>query len=187
MSAKEFNDIEIIDLFKTEGKQQEAFRIIMRLYKERLYWHIRKIVITHDDTDDALQNTFIKVWKNLDSFQGNSSLFTWIYRIATNEALTLLKRNKRANLFSVSDEDNFYENTLKSDPYFDGSELQLKLQLAINTLPEKQKIIFNLKYFEELKYTEIAEILDTSVGSLKASYHHAAKKVESYIRENLHD
>lgn len=185
MSAKETSDKEIIKLFNTKGKQQEAFRIIMSMYKERLYWHIRKIVITHDDSDDALQNTFIKVWKNLGSFQGNSTLFTWIYRIATNEALTILKKNKRTNLYSVSNEDNYYENTLKSDPYFDGNELQLKLQTAVNKLPEKQKIIFTMKYFDELKYSEIAEILETTVGSLKASYHHAAKKVESYLKESF--
>ncbi len=178
-------DIEIVELFKTKGKQQEAFRILMTKYKERLYWHIRKIVITHDDTDDALQNSFIKIWQNLESFKGNSALFTWLYRISTNEALTILKKKKRVNQFSISDEDNNYGEYLQSDPYFDGNEIQKKLQQAVARLPHKQKIIFNLKYFEEMKYHEIAEITETSVGSLKASYHHAAKKIEAYLKENI--
>ncbi|MGQ1787683.1 MULTISPECIES: RNA polymerase sigma factor [unclassified Saccharicrinis] len=185
MVDQEITDIAIVDLFKTKGKQQEAFRMLMARYKERLYWHIRKIVLTHDDADDALQNSFIKIWQNLESFQGNSALFTWLYRIATNEALTLLKKKKRANLYSISDEDNTFGDSLQSDPYFDGSALQLLLQKAIATLPEKQKIIFNLKYFEEMKYQEIAEITETSVGSLKASYHHAAKKIEAYLKANM--
>ncbi len=185
MVDQEFTDIEIVELFKSKGKKEEAFKMIMSKYKERLYWHIRKIVVTHDDADDALQNSFIKIWKNLESFQGNSALFTWLYRIATNEALTLLKKRKRTTEYSISDEDNSYGDSLQSDPYFDGTELQLKLQQAIATLPEKQRIIFNLKYFEEMKYQEIAEITDTSVGSLKASYHHAAKKIEAYLKEHM--
>ena len=187
MVDQELTDIEIVALFKTKGKQQVAFRVIMAKYKERLYWHIRKIVLTHDDTDDALQNSFIKIWQNLDKFQGNSALYTWLYRIATNEALTLLKKKKKTNQYSISDEDNTYGDSLESDPYFDGNELQLTLQQAIATLPEKQRIIFNLKYFEEMKYQEIAEITDTSVGALKASYHHAAKKIETFLKDNMED
>ncbi|TLX74958.1 RNA polymerase sigma factor [Labilibacter sediminis] len=185
MIDQELSDLELVELFNTKGRQQEAFRLIMSKYKERLYWHIRKIVLSHDDADDALQNSFIKIWQNLSSFQGNSALFTWLYRIATNEALTLLKKKKRVNLYSINDEDNSYGENLKSDPYFDGNDLQLKLQQAIGKLPDKQRVIFNLKYFEELKYSEISEILDTSVGSLKASYHHAAKKIESFLKANI--
>ncbi|WP_075589732.1 RNA polymerase sigma factor [Labilibacter marinus] len=185
MVDQELTDIEIIELFNSEGKQQDAFRLIMSRYKERLYWHIRKIVVTHDDADDALQNCFIKIWQNLGGFQGNSALYTWLYRIATNEALTLLKKKKKVSQYSINDEDNNHGDALKSDPYFDGNDLQLKLQQAIATLPDKQRIIFNLKYFEEMKYQEISEITDTSIGSLKASYHHATKKIEAFLKENI--
>lgn len=185
MIDRDITDIEIIELFMQDGKQQDAFKIIMHKYKERLYWHIRKIVLTHDDADDALQNTFIKVWQNLNSFKGNAALFTWLYRIATNEALTLLKKKKKIHQLSISDEDYSYSDKLQSDPYFDGNEIQLLLQKAIALLPKRQKIVFNLKYFEELKYQEIAEILETSIGSLKASYHHATKKIETYLKENI--
>ncbi len=185
MTNQEVSDIKIVELFKTKGNEQKAFKLLMSRYKERLYWHIRKIVLTHDDADDALQNCFIKVWQNLNSFQGNSALYTWLYRIATNEALSLLKKKKRVNQYAIDDENSYAADTLQSDPYFDGNELQLKLQQAIATLPEKQRVIFNLKYFEEMKYQEIAEITETSVGSLKASYHHAAKKIETYLKNNL--
>jgi len=185
MTIKKYTDIELVELFKNENTKQSAFRFLMRQYKERLYWHIRKIVISHEDADDVLQNTFLKIWQNLDSFQGKSALYTWLYRIATNEALTLLKKKRNSLSFSINDEENHCEIALKSDPYFDGNEIQIQLQKAISTLPEKQRIIFNLKYFEELKYEEISEILETSIGSLKASYHHAAKKIEAYLKSNL--
>ena len=185
MAYQEINDIELVELFKSKDSQQKAFKILMLKYKERLYWHIRKIVLTHDDADDVLQNTFVKIWQNLDSFQGNSALYTWIYRIATNESLTLLKKKKKNSAYPIDGEVNKLESQLKSDPYFEGTEIQIQLQKAISTLPEKQKIIFNMKYFDDLKYGEIAEILETSVGSLKASYHHAAKKIEAYLKNTL--
>ncbi len=185
MTNQQYTDIELVELFKDESNKQIAFKILMQKYKERLYWHIRKIVINHDDADDVLQNTFLKIWQNINSFQGKSALFTWLYRIATNEALTHLKKKKKFVQFSIDEDENNYEKQLTTDPYFDGTEIQMQLQKAINTLPEKQRIIFNLKYFEELKYDEISEILDTSVGALKASYHHAAKKIEAFLKNNL--
>ncbi|WP_405414218.1 RNA polymerase sigma factor [Maribacter sp. Asnod1-A12] len=173
----------ILDL-KTESKQAQAFEVLVNTYKERLYWQIRGIVLNHDDADDVLQNTFIKVYKNIDGFKGDSKLFSWMYRIATNEALNFIK--KRAKLQGVSDtdyQDRLVEN-LEADVYFEGDEIQLQLQKAIATLPEKQKLVFNMKYFQELKYEEISEILNTSVGGLKASYHLAVKKLEQFLKED---
>lgn len=153
-------------------------------YKERLYWHIRNIVKSHDDTDDVLQNTFIKIYRYIDNFKGDSKLYTWMYRIATNEALTFL--SKQAKRKSITDEElqtSLIEN-LESDVYFEGDEITRKLQEAIATLPEKQRLVFNMRYFQELKYSDIAEITETSEGSLKASYHLASKKIEEYLKTN---
>ncbi|WP_291961996.1 RNA polymerase sigma factor [Maribacter sp.] len=173
----------VIDL-QTKSRQAQAFEVLVNTYKERLYWQIRSIVLNHDDADDVLQNTFIKVYKNIDGFKGDSKLFSWIYRIATNEALNFIKQ--RAKIQGVSDTD--YQDklvaNLEADVYFEGDEIQLQLQKAIATLPEKQKLVFNMKYFQELKYEEISEILDTSVGGLKASYHLAVKKLEQYLKED---
>lgn len=164
--------------------RQEAFRILVKDYKERLYWHIRNIVKDHDDTDDILQNTFIKIFKNIDKFKGESKLYSWMYRIATNEAINFLnKEAKKVHITSEEHHQNLIVN-LESDVYFEGSEIQLKLQKAIATLPEKQQLVFNMKYFEELKYRQIAEILETSEGALKASYHIAAKKIEEFLKRN---
>lgn len=182
-SQSQHTDKELIELFQS-GKKELAFREIMALYQERLYWHIRKIVVSHDDTDDVLQNTFIKVWKALDDFRSESQLFTWLYRIATNEALTHLKKNKKRTLIPISGAEYDLSETLESDEYFDGDEAQRKLQRAILKLPEKQQLVFNMKYFEEMKYEDMAEILDTSVGALKASFHHAVKKIEKLINED---
>lgn len=175
------NEKELILRLTSEATKDSAFKELLQLYKERLYWHIRKIVVSHDDTDDILQNTFIKVYKNIHSFKGESKLFSWIYRIATNEAFTHLKRNSK--LRSVDNEelqDQTIEN-LEADVYFEGSEIQLKLQKAIATLPEKQKLVFNMRYFDDLKYSDMSEILETSEGALKASYHIAVKKIEAYL------
>ena len=153
----------------------------MTLYKERLYWHIRKIVISHDDTDDVLQNTFIKVYRNIEGFKGNSKLFSWMYRIATNEAITFInQRARRAQMGSEEFQQHAVQN-LKADTYFEGDEIQRKLQQAIATLPTKQQLVFNMKYFDDLKYKDMSEILETSEGALKASYHLAVKKIESYL------
>ncbi len=156
----------------------------MEKYQERLYWHVRRIVISHDDADDVIQNTFLKVWKNLENFRRDSGLFTWLFRIATNEALTLLKKQKRNNLLPWSDYEKYLEENLESDTYFSGDVLARKLQKALIRLPEKQRLVFNMKYFEEMKYEEMAAILNTSVGALKASYHHAVKKLEKYLLED---
>ena len=166
---------------KSSTTQEKAFKDLVEKYKERLYWHIRRIVLDHDDTDDVLQNTFIKVYRNIQTFKEDSAIYTWMYRIATNEALSFLQ--KRAKFYdNTSDElqQKMIEN-LKADAYFDGDEIQMKLQQAIATLPEKQRLVFNMKYFEELKYEDMSSILETSVGALKASYHHAVKKIEMQL------
>jgi len=175
-------DQHIIADLKDESKRDLAFHVLVKTYQERLYWHIRKIVLNHDDADDVLQNTFMKVWRSVDKFREESSLYTWLYRIATNESITFLNSKKRKSLMPLGEENEYLMENLSSDPYFEGDEIQLKLQKAIARLPEKQRLVFNMKYFDEMKYDEMAKVLDTSVGALKASYHHAAKKIEEYIR-----
>ncbi|MFP3859279.1 MAG: RNA polymerase sigma factor [Bacteroidales bacterium] len=180
----EYSDNEVLSLFRNEETRNFAFKIIIKKYQERLYWHIRKIVISHDDADDVLQNTFIKVWNSLDNFREDSKLYTWLYRIATNESLTFLKQKRKKFFVSFVDVENQLKNTLESDDYFNGDYIQLKLQKAILTLPEKQRLVFNMKYFDEMKYEDMSEILGTSVGALKASFHHAVKKIEKYLKED---
>jgi len=164
--------------------QNQAFEILLKNFQKPLYNHIRNIVLNHDDANDILQNTFVKVFQNLDKFKGESKLFSWMYRIATNEALTFL--SKKSKLGGISSEalQNKTIANLQSDIYFDGNEIQIKLQKAIALLPEKQQLVFKMKYFEELKYEEISEILGTSVGALKASYHIAVKKIEAFVTKN---
>jgi len=176
------NDQQILEYLKNPASKEVAFRLLISTYKERLYWHIRKILLSHDDTDDVLQNTFIKVWNGLDSFRAESSLFTWLYRIATNESITFLNQRKRRMVSELNEETEFLIGNLESDEYFDGDEWQMLLQKAIAQLPEKQRLVFNMKYFDEIKYEEMSSILTTSVGALKASYHHAVKKIEEYIK-----
>jgi RNA polymerase sigma-70 factor (ECF subfamily) len=175
-------DQNIIADLKDENKRDLAFHMLVTTYQERLYWHIRKIVMNHDDTDDVLQNTFLKVWRSIDKFREESSLYTWLYRIATNESITYLNSKKKKNMMALNDVSEYLMDNLMSDPYFTGDEIQIKLQQAIIRLPEKQRIVFNMKYFDEMKYDDMAKVLDTSVGALKASYHHAAKKVEEYLK-----
>lgn len=172
-----------IEELKDPSTQEKAYRELMSLYKERLYWHIRKIVLIHDDADDVLQNTFLKIFNNISKFKGDSKLYSWMYRIATNESLTHLK--KKASLNKIDNEtlQNQLVEKLEADVYFDGDEIQFKLQKALATLPKKQKLVFNMKYFDHMKYDDISEILETSVGALKASYHHARKKIEAYLTE----
>ncbi|HKK61873.1 MAG TPA: RNA polymerase sigma factor, partial [Bacteroidales bacterium] len=162
--------------------KEQAFSLLLNKYKERLYWHCRRLLVSHEDADDALQNTFIKIWSNLGNFRGDAELYTWLFRIATNESLTLLRKKNKFVLKHDSDNDTVFEETLVADAYFDGNEIQIKLQKAIKKLPEKQKVVFNLKYYEEMKYEEMAEVLETSVGALKASYHHAVKKIEQALK-----
>jgi len=176
------NDELLIQRLRDEKTKELAFRDLMSLYKERLYWHIRKIVIKHEDADDALQNTFIKVFKSVATFKGESKLYSWLYRIATNEAINQLNRQAKMRNISSGDYQQASISNLKADVYFDGNEIQLKLQQAISTLPQKQQLVFNMKYFDDLKYKEIADILDTSEGALKASYHIAVKKIESFLK-----
>ena len=171
-------------LFKEPASKEQAFTSIIKKYQEKLYWHIRRMVITHDDADDVLQNTFIKVWKGLENFREDSQLFTWLYRIATNESLTYLAQQKKRNSVSLNDDDNGLSNRLKSDSHFDANKLEWKLQLAIQSLPEKQRIVFNLRYYDEMPYEQMSRVLETSEGALKASYHHAAKKIENFILNN---
>lgn len=176
-------DKELVAQFKS-GDRETAFRQIVAQYQERLYWHIRKMVISHDDTDDVLQNTFMKAWGGLENFREDAQLFTWIYRIATNESLTFLNKKKKRTIIPMSGDEYDLSETLESDAYFDGDEAQKRLQKALISLPEKQRLVFNMKYFDEMKYEEISEILETSVGALKASYHHAVKKIELFLKED---
>jgi RNA polymerase sigma factor (sigma-70 family) len=163
--------------------KEKAFKELISLYKERLYWHVRKIVISHDDTDDVLQNTFIKIYKNIGKFKQESKLFSWMYRIATNEAITFINKRNKERKVEISEVQEHLVSTLENDIYFSGEEIQEILQKAIASLPQKQQLVFNMKYFDNIKYTQISEILGTSVGALKASYFHAVKKIESYIKK----
>ena len=172
----------LIEQLKNVQTKEKAFRDLISLYKERLYWHIRKILISHDDTDDVLQNTFIKVFKNINQFNQKSKLFSWMYRIATNESITFINKRVKQRNVDISGYQQQLASTLANDDFFTGDEIQLILQKAIATLPRKQQLVFNMKYFDELKYNEISEILETSVGALKASYFHAVKKIEKYIK-----
>lgn len=178
----ENDDRALLEKLRNVNTRDKAFGTLVNQYQERLYWHIRKIVMDHDDADDVLQNTFMKVWRNLDKFREESTLFTWLYRIATNESLTFISTVKKRSLLPLSETSEFLMNNLMADEYFDGDEIQMKLQQAILTLPDKQRTVFNMKYFDEMKYEEMSEILDTSVGALKASFHHAVKKVEDFMR-----
>ena len=175
------SDQELIEGLKTGNRKEASFNDLVQKYQERLYWHIRKIVLNHEDTDDVLQNTFMKVWKNVENFREESSLFTWLYRIATNESLTFINQRKRRTIAPLNEASDFLQANLEADEYFDGEDIQKKLQQAILLLPEKQRLVFNLRYFDEMPYQEMSEILETSVGALKASYHHAARKVEDYL------
>lgn len=164
------------------GKRKDAFARIVDHYSKTLYWQIRKMVISHDDADDLLQNTFLKAWMNIGYFRGDARLSTWLYRIAVNECLTFLSK-QRQQYVSIDDTDNFLLEKLEADDYFDGTEIQRRLQEAIIRLPEKQRLVFNMRYFDEMKYEDMSEIFGTSVGALKASYHHASKKIEEYLTE----
>ncbi|MDN3593848.1 RNA polymerase sigma factor [Zunongwangia endophytica] len=174
----------LVQQLKDKKTSQEAFKKLVSEYKERLYWHIRNMVKDHDDSHDVLQNTFIKVFRNIDQFKGDSKLFSWMYRIATNESITFLNKKAKRQQISSDELQDAIINNLESDVYFEGSEIQLKLQKAIASLPQKQQQVFTMKYFEELKYREMAEILETSEGALKASYHIAAKKIEEFLKTN---
>ena len=182
----EHSDEHILGLIQSD-RFEEGFRLLVRQYQERLYWLVRKMVLHHEDANDVLQNIFIKVHRNIQRFEGKSKLYTWLYRIATNETLTYLDKQKRHRIASIEEEDINIVNTLHADEYFDGDEAQVKLQVAIKQLPPRQQLVFSLRYFEDLSYDNISTILETSVGSLKASYHHAAKKIEAHLRTIAED
>lgn len=174
----------LVDQLKAPETREAAFSTLMSTYKERLYWHIRKMVYSHDDADDVLQNTFIKVYRSIENFKGESKLYTWMYRIATNEAITFI--NKKARRMEISNEEvqQLAVANLAADPYFEGNEIQLKLQEAIAKLPQKQQLVFNMKYFDDMKYDDMSEILGTSVGALKSSYHIAVKKITAELKSD---
>lgn len=182
--TENLSDKELLYQFKHPATKESAFTVILKKYQEKLYWHIRRMVVEHEDANDILQNMFIKVWKSLENFREESQLYTWLYRIATNECLTFLEKQKKQRTLSMSDEEMNLSNKIKADPYFDANKLEWKLQLAIQKLPEKQRTVFNLRYFDEMPYEEMSRVLETSEGALKASYHHAVKKVEAFIINN---
>ncbi|MDQ1149114.1 RNA polymerase sigma factor (sigma-70 family) [Sphingobacterium zeae] len=171
------DDALIIAKFAEESTREEAFRLLLKKYQQKIYWHVRRMVIDHDDADDVVQDIFVKVWRNLGNFREDSQLYTWLYRIATNECITFLNKKKQKQNVSLDDDTTAYlAETLADGNYFNGDKAQMKLQQALLTLPEKQKLVFNMKYFEDMKYEEISEVLGTSVGALKASYHLAVNK-----------
>ncbi len=173
------------DIFsQLETDINKGFSMIVERYSTRLYWHIRRLVILHEDANDALQNTFVNVWRNISCFRKESSLYTWLFAIATNEALTLLNKRSKYSAVSLDDLGSFFANSVEGSSWFDGDEAQEKLQNAILQLPEKQRIVFNLKYYEEMTYEDMSVVLKTSEGALKASYHHAVKKIEKYLTTN---
>jgi RNA polymerase sigma factor (sigma-70 family) len=175
------DDAEILRKFQDEKTRNEAFNLLLKKYQQKLYWHIRRMVIDHDDADDLIQDTFVKVWKNLPGFRSDAQLYTWMYRIATNECITFLNKKKQKNNIPLDDVAYELADTLADSSYFNGDQAQLKLQQAILTLPEKQRLVFNMKYFDDMKYEEMSDVLGTSVGALKASFHLAVKKIESFL------
>lgn len=181
MAEQQINDQELLAQFKDPSTKERAYTAIIKKYQERLYWHIRRMVVQHEDANDVLQNMFIKVWKGLENFREDSQLYTWMYRIATNECLTFLEKQKKRSSISLSNEENGLANQLKADKNFDSNKVEWKLQLAMQQLPEKQRAVFNLRYYDEMPYEEMSRVLETSEGALKASYHHAVKKIEDYI------
>jgi RNA polymerase sigma-70 factor (ECF subfamily) len=180
----EYIEDEIIQSLKEPESRRSAFTKIVNHYQERLYWQIRKLVLDHDDANDLLQNTFVKAWTNIENFRGEAKLSTWLYKIAINECITFLNKQRAANNVSIDEADTFLIEKLKGDDYFDGDSAQLKLQEAILSLPEKQRAVFTMKYYDDMKYEDMSEIFGTSVGALKASYHHAVKKIEEAISAN---
>ena len=180
-----YNERQVIALLQDKETQRKGFELIVTQYSEQLYWQIRRMVLSHEDANDLLQNTFIKAWTNIGLFRGDAKISTWLYRIALNECLTFLNKQRAVQMVKLDDPDLETLSCLAADPYFSGDEAQMALQKALLTLPEKQRMVFNLKYFQEMKYEDMSEIFGTTVGSLKASYHHAVKKIEKYL-ENIH-
>ena len=180
-----YNEKEVLALLQQESTQKDAFSRIVAQYSEQLYWQIRRMVLSHEDANDLLQNTFIKAWTNIDYFRAESKLSTWLYRIALNECLTFLNKQRASSFVSIDEPEADVITKLEGDSYFSGDEAQLLLQKALVALPEKQRMVFNLKYYQEMKYEEMSDVLGTSVGALKASYHHAVKKIEGFLKDSL--
>ena len=184
MQLTVLSDTVLLTQFREPATKEKAYTAIIKKYQEKLYWHIRRMVVSHDDTDDVLQNVFIRVWKGLENFREDSQLYTWLYRVATNECLTFLEQQKKRATMSLSDLEPGLSEKIKADHNFDANKLEWKLQLAIQQLPEKQRVVFQLRYYDEMPYEEMSRVLDTSEGALKASYHHAVKKIEEYIKNH---
>ena len=182
---RQYVEEDVVKRLRDPKTQRDAFSEVVYAYSEKLYWHIRKMVLGHEDANDMLQNTFLKAWLNLDTFRGDAKLSTWMYKIAVNECITFLNKQRAQNNVPLDDTDVYLLQTLKADEYFDGDEIDMKLQKAILSLPEKQRLVFNMRYKDEMKYEDISEILGTSVGALKASYHHAVKKIETFFLDDL--
>jgi len=183
MSAS-FSDTEILSKFQDERTRNEAFNLLLKKYQQKIYWHVRRMVIDHDDADDLVQDIFVKIWKNLPGFRSDAQLYTWMYRIATNECITFLNKKKQKNNIPLDDVSYELADTLADSTYLSGDKIQLKLQSALLTLPDKQRLVFNMKYYDDMKYDEMSEVLGTSVGALKASFHLAVKKIEAYLLSN---
>ncbi|MNU25688.1 MULTISPECIES: RNA polymerase sigma factor [Edaphocola] len=178
------DDKDLLAAFKVEATRERAYTRIVKKYQERLYWHIRRMVINHEDANDVLQNVFIKIWTYLENFREESNLYTWMYRIATNETLTFLEKEKKRSSLSFSDHESGLSNKLQAEKGFDANKLEWRLQQAIQSLPDKQKQVFLLRYYDEMPYEEMSKVLETSTGALKASYHHAVKKVEEFLKKD---
>lgn len=185
MANTTISDEDIIEMYRDAERQSNAFSFLVKKYQQKVYWLIRKMVIDHDDADDLTQEVFIRLWSTLGQFRGDSKLFTWIYRIAVNECLGFLAKKRKRYFLPIVDVESQLQSKLSASDLIDGDEIQLRLQKAILTLPEKQRLVFNMKYYDELKYEEISEILGTSVGALKASYHHAVQKVETFMKNTM--
>lgn len=183
MSAS-VSDTEILSKFQDERTRNEAFNLLLKKYQQKIYWHVRRMVIDHDDADDLVQDIFIKIWKNLPGFRSDAQLYTWMYRIATNECITFLNKKKQKNNIPLDEVSYELADTLADSTYLSGDKVQLKLQRALLTLPDKQRLVFNMKYYDDMKYEEMSEVLGTSVGALKASFHLAVKKIEAYLTSN---
>ena len=184
MALTTLSDSELLVEFRNPVTKEKAFTSLIKKYQEKLYWHLRRMVVDHDDANDVLQNVMIRVWNGLENFREDSQLYTWLYRVATNECLTFLEQQKKRAAISLSDVESGLENKIKADQNFDGKKLEWKLQLGIQQLPEKQRIVFQLRYYDEMPYEEMSRVLETSEGALKASYHHAVKKIEEYIKNH---
>lgn len=181
MTLNTLSDSELLVQFRNPSTREKAYTGLIRKYQEKMYWHIRRMVVEHEDANDVLQNVLIRVWNGLENFREDSQLYTWLYRIATNECLTFLEQQKKRSAVSLSDVETGLENKVRADRHFDANKLEWKLQLAIQQLPEKQRIVFSLRYYEEMPYEQMSRVLETSEGALKASYHHAVKKIEDYL------